>query len=149
GQVPVQSAMISRIGAYLALGALVAACGGIASVDYRVVSKDPKVTPAQMLTIVNRALDRPDDSTLARLNSWASVDEKTSEVTFGLVATGTGKTPSIRNSEARLLRELRYEFGDRVEVFCNGERLRWDGTVERQAPASPLPSAQEELKLGP
>jgi len=141
--------MISRIGAYLALCVLVAACGSMANVDYRVVSKDPKVTPAQMLTIVNRALDRPDDSTSARLSSWASVDQKTGDVTFGLVATGTGKTPSIRNSETRLLKELRYEFGDRVEVFCNGERLRWDGTVERQAPAGPLPSAQEELKLGP
>ena len=141
--------MISRIGAYLALGVLVAACGSIASVDYRVVSKDPKVTPAQMLTIVNRALDRPDESTLARLNSWASVDQKTGDVTFGLVATGTGKTPSIRNSEARLLKELRYEFGDRVEVFCNGERLRWDGTVERQAAPAAAPPAQEGVGLGP
>jgi len=141
--------MISRIGAYPALCVFVAACGSIANVDYRVVSKDPKVTSAQMLTIVNRALDRPDDSTSARLSSWASVDQKTGDVTFGLLAVGTGKTPSIRNSEARLLRELRYEFGDRVEVFCNGERLAWDGTVEPKAPPSPLPPAQEELKLGP
>jgi len=141
--------MISRIGAYLALGVLAAACGSVATFEYRVASKDPKVTPAQMLTVVNRALDRPDDSTSARLNSWASVDEKTREVTFGLVATGTGKTTSIRNSETRLLRNLRYEFGDRVEVFCNGDRLLWDGTVERPAPGGPLPSSQEELKLGP
>jgi len=133
----------------LFLSVLVAACSSIASSDYRVVSKDPKVTPAQMLLVVNRALDRPESTTMARLSSWASVDEKTREVTFGLASFGGGRTPGIINSETQLLRALHYEFGDRVEVFRNGDRLRWDGSVEPQTPSAPRPSAQEEQPLGP
>jgi len=116
--------LVARIRLFFALSVLVAACGNVATFDYRVASKDPKVTPAQMLTVVNRSLDRPEDTSAARLSSWASVDQETGEVTFGLAAFSTAKTPSIRNAETRLLRDLRYEFGDRVEVFCNGEPLR-------------------------
>jgi hypothetical protein len=141
--------MISRICLFLALGLVVAACADLAAFDYRVVSKDPKVTPERMLLVVNRSIERLESTTSAPLSSFARVDEKTGEVTFGLGATGSGKTPSIRNTESRLLKDLRYEFGDRVEVFCNGDRLRWDGTVEPQAPSAPRPSAQEEPKLGP
>jgi hypothetical protein len=109
----------------LAVAILLAACAdAVVGFDYRVASKDPKVTSAQMLTIVNRALDRPEASASASVSAWAKVDEKTGEVTFGLGAVGSGKTVSIRNTEARLLKELRDEFGDRVEVFCNGEPLR-------------------------
>ncbi len=39
-------------------------------------------------------------------------------------ALGSGKPPSVRNMETRLLGALRHEFGDRVEVFCDGEPLR-------------------------
>jgi hypothetical protein len=117
--------MISRIGTPLAAAILLAACAeAVVGFDYRVASKDPKVTPAQMLAVVNRALDRPEANASASVSAWAKVDEKTGEVTFGLGAFGSGKTTSIRNTEARLLRELRYEFGDRVEVFCDGEPLR-------------------------
>ena len=108
----------------LAVGLLLAACGEMAAFEYRVASKDPKVSSAQLLTVVNRALDRPEDSMSAPLSAWAKVDDKTGEVTFGLVSSGSGKTPSVRNTEARLLRDLRSEFGDRVEVYCNGERIR-------------------------
>ena len=141
--------MISRIGPLLAMSVLAAACGDIAGFEYRVASKDPKVTSAQMLKAVNRALEHPEQGAWANMSGFTKVDEKTGEVTFGFVAFGGGKTPSIRNSEAKLLRDLRYEFGDRVEVFCNGDRLRWDGSVERQAPSAARPSTQEELKLGP
>jgi hypothetical protein len=116
--------MASRIRLILVLGVIVAACGDLAGFDYRVASKDPKVTPAQLLTVVSRALEPRETGSSANLKSWASVDEKTGEVTFALVASGTGKTPSIRSTEARLLRDLRFEFGDRVEVLCNGEPLR-------------------------
>jgi hypothetical protein len=99
---------------------LVAACDQnyVVGFDYRVVSKDPKVSSAQMLRVVSDALER------AEAKAWAQIDEKTGEVTFALGAFGSGKPPSIRNAETRLLGALRYEFGDRVEVFCNGEPLR-------------------------
>jgi hypothetical protein len=143
--------MIARIGLFLTSGLVLAACGMTAGFDYRVVSKDPKVTSAQMLLVVTRSLDRPEsnDSAYAQMGTWASVDEKTGDVSFTLAAFGSGKGMSIRNSEARLLRDLRFEFGDRVEVFCNGERLRPDGTVDPRAPlAAPAP-AQEGVGVGP
>ena len=95
----------------------VAACGEnyVIGFDYRVASKDPKVGSAQMLRVVTDALDR------AEARAWAQIDEKTGEVTFALSAFGTGKTPSIRNAETRVLGALRYEFGEKVELFCNGE----------------------------
>ena len=97
---------------------LLAACGNVVGFDYRVVSKDPKVGSAQTLKVVTDALDR------AEARAWAQIDEKTGEVTFALGALGSGKPPSVRNMETRLLGALRHEFGDRVEVFCNGEPLR-------------------------
>ena len=45
-------------------------------------------------------------------------------LTPGQDTLGSGKPPSVRNTEARLLGALRHEFGDRVEVFCNGGPLR-------------------------
>jgi hypothetical protein len=99
---------------------LLAACDQnyAVSFDYRVASRDPKVSSAQMLRVVNDALDR------AEARAWAKIDEKTGEVTFALGAFGSGKTPSIRNVETRILAALRYEFGEKVELFCNGEPLR-------------------------
>ena len=97
---------------------LLAACENTVGFDYRVASKDPKLSSAQMLRVVTDALDR------AEARAWAQVDEKTGEVTFTLGAFGSGKPPSVRNVETRLLGALRYEFGDRVELFCNGEPLR-------------------------
>jgi len=99
---------------------LVAACAENYAVgfDYRVASKDPKVGSAQMLRVVTDALDR------AEARAWAQIDEKTGEVTFTLSAFGAGKTPSIRNAETRVLGALRYEFGEKVELFCNGEPVR-------------------------
>src|SRR5712692_2099182 len=85
---------------------------------YRVASKDPKVSSAQILRVVTDALDR------AEAGAWAQIDEKTGEVTFALGVLGSGKPPSVRNTETRLLGALRYEFGERVEIFCNGEPLR-------------------------
>ncbi len=98
----------------------VAACGEnyVVGFDYRVASKDPKVGSAQILRVVTDALDR------AEARAWAQIDEKTGEVTFTLSAFGTGKTPSIRNAETRVLGALRYEFGEKVELFCNGEPVR-------------------------
>ncbi len=95
---------------------LVAACDPsyVVGFDYRVASKDPKVSSAQMLRVVDRAEAR----------AWAQIDEKTGEVTFTLSAFGAGKTPSIRNAETRVLGALRYEFGEKVELFCNGEPVR-------------------------
>jgi hypothetical protein len=105
---------------------LVAACDDyVVGFDYRVVSKDPKVSSAKMLRVVTGALDRGDASASGQdARAWAIIDEKTGEVTFTLGAFGSGKPPSIRNVETRLLGALRYEFGERVEVFCNGEPLR-------------------------
>ncbi len=97
---------------------LLAACGNVVGFDYRVASKDPKLSSAHLLRVVTDALDR------AEAGAWAQIDEKTGEVTFALGTLGSGKPPSVRNMEARLLGALRYEFGDRVEVFCNGEPLR-------------------------
>ncbi len=99
---------------------LVAACAEsyVVGFDYRVASKDPKVGSAQMLRVVTDALDR------AEARAWAQIDEKTGEVTFTLSAFGAGKTPSIRNAETRVLGALLYEFGEKVELFCNGEPVR-------------------------
>ena len=97
---------------------LLAACGNVVGFDYRVASRDPKLSSAQILRVVTDALDR------AEAGAWAQIDEKTGEVTFALGALGSGKPPSVRNTETRLLGALRHEFGDRVEVFCNGEPLR-------------------------
>jgi hypothetical protein len=110
--------MISRARFIVAVCLLVAACESVVGFDYRVASKDPKVTPAQMLRVVTDALDR------AEARAWAQIDEKTGEVTFTLGAFGSGKTPSIRKVETRVLDALRYEFGQRVELSCNGEPLR-------------------------
>src|SRR5216684_6807022 len=110
--------MISRARFIVAVCLLVAACESVVGFDYRVASKDPKVTSAQMLRVVTDALDR------AEAGAWAQIDEKTGEVAFALGALGSGKPPSVRNMETRLLGALRHEFGDRVEVFCNGEPLR-------------------------
>ena len=109
--------MISRARFIAAVCLLVAACENVVGFDYRVASKDPKVTSAQMLRVVAEVLDR------AEARAWAQIDEKTGEVTFTLGAFGSGKPPSIRSAEARLLGALRYEFGERIEVFCNGEPL--------------------------
>jgi hypothetical protein len=87
--------MISRAGFIVAVCLLVAACESVVGFDYRVASKDPKVTSAQMLRVVTDALDR------AEARAWAQIDEKTGEVTFTLGAFGSGKTPSIRNVETR------------------------------------------------
>src|SRR6266705_2484471 len=57
-----------------------------------------------------------------RGGAWAQIDEKTGEVTFALGALGSGKPLSVRNTETRLLGALRYEFGDRVEVFATASR---------------------------
>jgi predicted small secreted protein len=106
---------------------LLAACeqNYVVGFDYRVASKDPKVSSAQMLSVVAGALDRGDASVSGQdAKAWAQIDEKTGEVTFTLGAFGAGKTPSIRNAETRVLRALRYEFGEKIEVFCNGESLR-------------------------
>jgi len=110
--------MISRARFIVAVCLLVAACESVVGFDYRVASKDPKVTSAQMLRVVTEALDR------AEARAWAQIDEKTGEVIFTLGAFGSGKPSSVRNAETRLLGALRYEFGERVEVFCNGEPLR-------------------------
>jgi hypothetical protein len=97
---------------------LLAACENVVGFDYRVASKDPKVGSAQMLRVVTDALDR------AEARAWAQIDEKTGEITFTLGAFGSGKPPSIRNAETRVLGALRYEFGEKVELFCNGEPVR-------------------------
>jgi len=110
--------MISRARFTVAVCLLVAACESVVGFDYRAASKDPKVTSAQMLRVVTDALAR------AEARAWAQIDEKTGEVTFTLGAFGSGKTPSIRNVETRVLGALRYEFGERVELSCNGEPLR-------------------------
>src|SRR6266699_3490663 len=110
--------MISRARFIAAVCLLLAACENVVGFNYRVASKDPKVTSAQMLRVVAEVLDR------AEARAWAQIDEKTGEVTFTLGAFGSGKTPSIRNAEARLLGALRYEFGERVELYCDGEPLR-------------------------
>ena len=110
--------MISPARTVAAVCLLLAACENIVGFDYRVVSKDPKLSSAQVLSVVSEALDR------AEARAWAQIDEKTGEVTFTLGAFGTGKPPSVRTAEARMLGALRYEFGERVEVFCNGEPLR-------------------------
>ena len=94
---------------------LLAACENVVGFDYRVASKDPKVGSAQMLRVVTDALDR------AEARAWAQIDEKTGEITFTLGAFGSGKPPSIRNAETRVLGALRYEFGEKVELFCNDE----------------------------
>jgi len=113
--------MISHARLFVALICLlVAACGQnyVAGFDYRVTSKDPKVSSAQMLRVVTDALDRAD------AKAWAQIDEKTGEVIFTLGTFGSGKPPSVRNVETRVLGALRYEFGERVELTCNGEPLR-------------------------
>src|SRR6266851_10277216 len=106
--------MISRARFIVAVCLLVAACESVVGFDYRVASKDPKVTSAQVLRVVAEALDR------AEAKAWAQIDDKTGEVTFTLGAFGSGKPPSIHSAETRLLAALRYEFGERIEVFCNG-----------------------------
>src|SRR5467141_2636653 len=117
--------MNSRAGFIAAVCLLLAACENVVGFDYRVASKDPKVTSAQMLRVVAEALDRGDASASRQdARAWAQIDEKTGEVTFTLGAFGSGKTPSIRNVETRVLDALRYEFGERVELSCNGEPLR-------------------------
>jgi len=143
--------MNPRICLLLAAALLAAGCGDrfIVGYDYRVASRDPKITSEQILGVVTRSLDRPEASASSSATAWAKVDEKTGEVTFTLGAFGEGKTTSIRNTEARLLRDLRYGFGDRVELFCNGERLRADGTVEPRASSAVPPPAQGEAGLGP
>src|SRR5438445_11932240 len=98
--------MISRARFTVAVCLLVAACEYVVGFDYRVASKDPKVTSAQMLRVVAEALDRAD------ARAWAQIDGKTGEVTFTLGAFGSGKPPSIRSVETRLLGALRYEFGE-------------------------------------
>src|SRR6266849_5447209 len=104
---------------FIAAGCLLlAACENVVGFDYRVASKDPKVSSVQMLRVVTEALDR------AAARAWPQIDEKTGEVTFTLGAFGSGKTPSIRNVETGVLDALRYEFGERVELSCNGEPLR-------------------------
>ena len=110
--------MISHSRTIAAVCLLLAACDYVVGFDYRVASKDPKVSSAQMLRVVTEALDR------AEAKAWAQIDEKTGEVTFTLGAFGSGKPPSVRSAETRLLGALRYEFGERIEVFCNGEPLR-------------------------
>ena len=110
--------MISRARLLVALICLlVAACAEsyVVGFDYRVASKDPKVGSAQMLSVVTDALAR------AEARAWAQIDEKTGEVTFTLSAFGAGKTPSIRSAETRVLGALRHEFGEKAELFCNGE----------------------------
>src|SRR6266850_5488630 len=98
--------MNSRARFIAAVCLLLAACDYVVGFDYRVASKDPKVTSAQMLRVVAEALDRAD------ARAWAQIDEKTGEVTFTLGAFGSGKPPSVRNAETRLLSALRYEFGE-------------------------------------
>jgi hypothetical protein len=110
--------MISHARFIAAACLFLAACENVVGFDYRVASKDPNVTSAQMLRVVTEGLDR------AEARAWAQIDEKTGEVTFTLGAFGGGKPPSVRNAETRLLGALRYEFGERIEVFCNGEPLR-------------------------
>src|SRR5262245_4048308 len=106
--------MIRRIGALAAAATLLFACADVGvGFDYRVPSKDPKIAPAQILTSVNRALEPPEGDgtrTSAGASSWPKVNEQTGEITFGLAAIGRGRTPSIRNAETRLLKDLRYEF---------------------------------------
>src|SRR6266540_2648406 len=97
---------------------LLAACENVVGFDYRVASKDPKLSSAQILRVVTEELDR------AEAGAWAQIDEKTGEVAFALGAVGSGKPPRVRNTEARLLGALRHEFGDRVAVSCNGGPLR-------------------------
>ncbi|HYQ94234.1 MAG TPA: hypothetical protein VEP70_05320 [Burkholderiales bacterium] len=117
--------MISRATTIAAVCLLLAACENVVGFDYRVVSRDPKVSSTQMLRVVSGALDRGDASASGQdARAWAQIDEKTGEVTFAPGAFGSGKTPSIRNAETRVLRALRDEFGEKVEVFCNGEPLR-------------------------
>ena len=117
--------MISRATTIAAVCLLLAACENVVGFDYRVVTRDPKVSSAQMLRVVSGALDRGDASASGQdARAWAQIDEKTGEVTFALGAFGSGKTPSIRNAETRVLRALRDEFGEKVEVFSNGEPLR-------------------------
>ena len=110
--------MISHARLIAAVCLLLAACEYVVGFDYRVAAKDPKVTSGQMLRVVTDALDR------AEARAWAQIDEKTGEITFTLGAFGSGKPPSVRSAETRLLGALRYEFGERIEVFCNGEPLR-------------------------
>jgi hypothetical protein len=110
--------MISHSRTIAAVCLLLTACDYVVGFDYRVASKDPKVSSAQMLRVVTDTLDR------AEARAWAQIDEKTGEVTFSLGALGSGKPPSVRSAETRLLGALRYEFGERIEVFCNGEPLR-------------------------
>ena len=55
------SSMIPRFGALAAVVMFLAACVTPgAGFDYRIASRDPKVTPAQILVIVNRALEPPE-----------------------------------------------------------------------------------------
>jgi hypothetical protein len=110
--------MISRACIIVAASFLAAACETLGGFEYRVISRDPKISSAQVLWAVTDALDRAD------ARSWAQIDEKTGDVTFALDAYGSGKPPSIRNTEDRVLRTLRFEFGERVEIFSNGEPLR-------------------------
>jgi hypothetical protein len=110
--------MISRTCVIVAACLFLAACETLVGFQYRVVSRDPKISSAQLLRAVTDALDRAD------ARSWAQIDEKTGEVTFALDAYGSGKPPSIVDTEDRVLRTLRFEFGERVEIFSDGEPLR-------------------------
>jgi hypothetical protein len=145
--------MISRICPALAAAFLAASCGSVGDYkvgyDYRIASKDPKVTSAQMLTVVTQALERPEASASYYATAWAQVDEKTGEVTFTLSSFGSGKTTGILNTESRVVSDLRRAFGDRVEVFCNGDRLRADGSVEPRIASPAPPPAQQGTVLGP
>jgi len=58
-----------------------------------------------MLRVVTDALDR------AEARAWAQIRRENGEVTFTLGAFGSGKTPSTRKVETRVLDALRYEFG--------------------------------------
>ena len=77
--------MISRARFITVVCLLLAACEYVVGFDYRVASKDPKVTSAQMLRVVTDALAR------AEARAWAQIDEKTGEVTFTLAAFGSGE----------------------------------------------------------
>ena len=60
--------MIRHARTVAAVCLLLAACETLVGFDYRVVSKDPKVSSAQMLSVVSEALDR------AEAKAWAQID---------------------------------------------------------------------------
>src|SRR5229473_6481118 len=107
--------MISHARFIAAVCLLVAACESVVGFDYRVASKDPKVTSAQMLRVVTDALDR------AEARAWAQDRRENGRGHLHPRRLRQRKNPSIRNVETRVLDALRYEFGQRVELSCNGE----------------------------